>query len=115
MPNRLLLVVPGALLAALPLSVAPPSARAPRPACGTAARVVVGRARPRQGRPFRVRVAGVAADATLGGSVAGEPLHFADAGAGVRGALAAAPIDGASPLAVVVRCGIVPVDSIVAS
>ena len=53
-------------------------------------------ARPRQGSLFRVRLAGADADAALRGTVAGEPLHFA-AAAGAHEALAAAPIDAASP------------------
>src|SRR5688500_1727143 len=58
--------------------------------------------RPRQGALFRVRVTG-ADGLRLTGSAAGEPLHFTVAGA-VHEAIAAAPIDGASPLRVVVSC-----------
>ena len=96
------LVLPLLLLAAVPAATPRPNAA---PACGDAARVVAEPAQPRQGALFRVRVTGAADGAPLGGRVAGEPLHFGDAAGGAREALAAAPIDAASPLRVVVACG----------
>ena len=49
--------------------------------------------RPKQGTLFRIYVDGVVNPRAVTGTVAGEPLHFAAAGAGRASALAAVPID----------------------
>src|ERR687895_804577 len=51
--------------------------------------------RPRQGTLFRLLVDGVTDPRAVAGSVAGEPIHFATAGAGSVSALAPVPIDAA--------------------
>jgi murein DD-endopeptidase MepM/ murein hydrolase activator NlpD len=75
-----------------------------RPADGCAGtKVATEPERPHQGSFFRVRVSGVASGTTLGGRVAAQPLHLVAEG-GANEAIAAAPIDGESPLRIVVRC-----------
>ena len=83
---------------------ATPVAPTPAPLSCAGARVVAQPARPRQGALFRVRVEGAPSGAVPGGTAAGEPLHFVPA-SGAYEALAAAPIDGDSTLAVSVACG----------
>jgi len=92
---------PGAMTSGPPTPGAPVPARATCPGV----RVVTDPARPRQGALFRVRVEGAPASAELGGAAAGEPLHFTRA-AGAHEALAGAPIDGDSLLAVTVACAV---------
>lgn len=94
-----------ALAAALAQAAAPPPPESPRyqPSCA-GARVGAVPERPRQGALFRLRVEGAPPDAVLQGSAADEPLHFV-AVPGAFEALAAAPIDARSPMAVTVVCG----------
>ncbi len=107
--SRLLPFLPlgaAAAIVSLPAPVVPPP---PTASCAEA-RVVPEPASPRRGALFRVRVEGVPEGAALGGTAAGEPLHFAAApgarGAGVHEALAAAPIDGDAALVVRVACAV---------
>lgn len=107
-PLAILLLAGGAAAVAPSLLASPASASpavipdAAQPACAGAS-IVAEPGRPRQGSLFRLRVAGAPASAELRGSAAGEPLHFV-ASAGGHEALAAASIDAASPLRVVVAC-----------
>jgi murein DD-endopeptidase MepM/ murein hydrolase activator NlpD len=89
------------LAAAAPAVFRPTPARASCPG----ARVVTDPVRPREGALFRVRVAGAPANAELGGTAAGEPLHFTRV-AGAHEALAGAPLDADSLLAVTVSCAV---------
>src|SRR5687767_12180490 len=104
MPRTVTVLLLGAAAALPPTR----PARVPdQPPCA-GARLVPDPERPRQGALFRVRVEGVPAGAELRGEAAGEPLHFAAAGArdGAHEALAAAPIDAGAPLAVTVACAV---------
>jgi murein DD-endopeptidase MepM/ murein hydrolase activator NlpD len=58
--------------------------------------------RPRQGTLFRLVVDGVTDPRAVSGTVAGEPLHFASAGAGRVSALAPVPIDATGSLTAVI-------------
>lgn len=100
-PVLLLALVTPAAAAAGPASH-PARASQWRPAC-PAVTVRAVPVQPRQGALFRLRVEGAPRGAVLHGSAAGEPLHFAQQGE-AHVALAAAPIDAASPLRVVIAC-----------
>lgn len=91
-----------ALAVTLALAAAHPAAA--QRGCGDAAELSVHPERPRQGTLFLVRLRGAADAAVVSGKVAGEPLHFRPDSAGRLAALAAAPIDSADSLGVVVTC-----------
>ena len=103
-----LVYVTGALLTVsswLPLSDRPNQlGQAPRGACADS--ITTSPASPRRGTLFIVRLRNVAPEATLGGRVSGEPLHFHSAPDGTLSAFAAAPIDSLKSLGVVVTCTI---------
>lgn len=100
-----LLVAPAAAhLALFGAPLAPGSQPGPVRGCAGIS-VVAAPEQPRQGALFTIRVEGASSGATLRGHAAGEPLHFAPEG-DAHVALAAAPIDAASPLQVVVACDV---------
>ncbi|HEY0972140.1 MAG TPA: M23 family metallopeptidase [Gemmatimonadales bacterium] len=111
-PAAILLLLAAAAPTALQLmlGVAPTfaspaaSSTTAQPPCA-GARLATVPARPRQGALFRVRVEDAPAGAELRGGAAGEPLHFVSTAQGHE-ALAAAPIDAASPLRVTVSCSV---------
>lgn len=75
-------------------------------ACGESATVSWEPHAPRQGTLFRVRALGVPAGIRLAGEASKQPLHFtrrADESSSAE-AFAAAPIDGAGSLGIVLRC-----------
>ncbi len=85
---------------------APPPTSAPAPAVEPA--ITTEPARPVEGTLFRVHArwpAGTPAPDTVRGELAGEPLHFARVAPGEFRALAAAPLDADSTLALQVAAG----------